>query len=276
MTVYEFAQGLGLAKFAFLCVSAMASAAAVVFLVLKITKELSLKIGNVAISLKGEEQKKDIVNLVFDFGEFQDALNDTRDLAVETLHKQAKRYTKTQVRQYMQRLRAEYAKKLESSEGEADSRRITTVVFNLFTNELKDSMFGYLMDIYEKNHLAAKSDQDLRSMAHDHYMKLADMFKDHAAGIWIPEMRPYSQVREISQGIAQFVEGLTYDILAFYKNQAATRNLVFDAARKVCSAVKAGVSESLRLPENAMYLAENFFTEENGLDATLVGEFLKK
>ena len=210
--------------------------------------------------------------MVFDYGQFQDEINDTRDLAVSTLHKQAKRYTKLQLIQYLQKLRGEYAKVLEPTV--SDSKQITNVVFNMFTNELKDSIFGYLMEIYEKNHLNGKTDKELRGLAHDHYCKIADMFKDHAAAIWIPVMQPYSQVRDISVDIAPFVEGLTYDILVYYKHLSETRILVFEAVRKICAGVKNAVNDKLRLPDNAQYLAENFFTETNGLDANLIGEFL--
>lgn len=274
MTIYEFLTALGAIKFFFLCFFSALVIVGVVLLILKIVKELSVKIGNVAISLKGEEQKKDIVNLVFDYGTFQDQINDTKDLAVETLHKQAKRYTKLQLVQYLQRLRGEYAKVLEPTI--SDSKQITNVIFNMFTNELKGSMFSYMIEIYERNHLSGKSDAELKAMAHDHYQKLADMFKDHAASIWIPVLQPYSQVREISQDIAPFVEGLVFDILVFYKCQSETRLRVFEAAKKISDGVKANVSKDLKLPDNATYLAENFYTEAGGLDIKLISEFLEE
>lgn len=274
MKLADFILAIGYARFFTLCFFALAAICGVVFIFLKILKELSVKVGNIAISLKGEEQKKDIVNLVFDFGEFQDKINDTRDLAVETLHKQARRYTKGELWQYIHRLRSEYAKAL-GSEGDSDSVQITDVIFNMFTNEIKDNMFGYLMDIYEKNHLAGKGDQELRTLAHDHYEKLADMFRDFASSIWLPVMRPYSQVREISQRIAAFAEGLVYDMLVFYKGQSITRSKVTESARKICQWVRLGVSEKLRLPENAQYLAEHFYTEESGLNEALIDEFCR-
>lgn len=274
MTAYEFLTALGATKFFFLCFFAAIVIVGAVLLILKIVKELSVKIGNVAISLKGEEQKKDIVNLVFDYGAFQDQINDTRDLAVATLHKQAKRYTKLQIIQYLQRLRGEYAKILEPSA--SDSKQITNVIFNMFTNELKGSMFSYMIEIYERNHLASKTDSELKAMAHDHYEKLADMFKDHAASIWIPVMQPYAQVRDISLNMANFVEGLIYDMLSYYRELSETRILVYEAVRKICAGVKGAVNDKLRLPENADYIAERFFTEAGGLDEDLIAEFLNE
>ena len=100
------------------------------------------------------------------------------------------------------------------------------------------------------------------------------MFKDHAASIWIPVMQPYSQVRDISKNISSFVEGLVLDILLFYKGQSKTREQVFNAVRKICDGVKDNVNDELRLPDNAKYLAENFYTESNGLNFELVSEFL--
>lgn len=272
MSVYDFLSGLGAAKFFFLCLFSSLAIVAIVLIILKIVKELSVKIGNVAISLKGEEEKKDIVNLVFDYGAFQDQINDTRDLAVATLHKQAKRYTKLQLIQYLQRLRGEYAKVLEPTI--SDSKQITNVIFNMFTNELKGSMFSYMIEIYERNHLAGKTDSELKAMAHDHYEKLADMFKDHAASIWIPVMQPYAQVRDISVDISNFVEGLVYDILAYYRELSETKRSVYDAVRKICAGVRSAVNDKLRLPENADYIAERFFTESNGLEKDLIEEFL--
>lgn len=272
MTFFDFLTGLGAVKFFFLCLFAAIASVSIVLIILKIVKELSVKIGNVAISLKGEEQKKDIVNLVFDYGAFQDQINDTRDLAVATLHKQAKRYTKLQLIQYLQRLRGEYAKVLEPTG--SDSNQITNVIFNMFTNELKGSMFSYMIEIYERNHLSGKTDAELKAMAHDHYEKLADMFKDHAASIWIPVMQPYAQVRDISVDISTFVEGLVYDILAYYRELSETKLSVYDAVRKICAGVKCAVNDKLRLPENADYIAERFFTEAGGLDKDLIAEFL--
>lgn len=274
MNFFDFMTSLPPLRFIFVCLLLLGVAASVIYAIFKAIKELSLKFGDVAISLKSSEQKKDIVGLVFDFGTFQDQINDTRDLAVETLHKQAKRYTKLQLVQYLQRLRGEYAKVLEPTGSE--SKQITNVIFNMFTNELKSTMFGYLMDIYEKNHLAQKTEKELKEMAHDHYCKLADMFKDHAAAIWIPMMAPYSQVRDVSVGIAEFVEGLTYDVLSYYKMLSETRAEVKEVSKRIIDDVKAGVDKNLNLPPNAIYLAENFYTEAGGLDAELVGEFLKE
>lgn len=274
MTLADFIVTIGYPRFLTLCVLAVLFAAAAVYIVLKALNELSLKVGNVAISLKGEQHKKDIVDLVFDFGEFQDSINDTRDLAVEVLHKQAKRFTKSQLMQYIRRLRGEYAKRLEGCKDDDNGVQITGVIFNLFCNEIKDSMFGYMMDIYEKNHLAGKSDQELKTLAHDHYEKLADLFRDYAASIWLPIMRPYSQVREISLGISAFAEGLVYDMLIFYKGRSIARGEILDAARKICAGAKRLVSDKLKLPTNAQYLAEHFFTEDGGLDTKLVEEFL--
>ena len=274
MKLADFIVGIGYPRFFTLCVFSAIIVVSIVFVILKALNELSLKVGNVAISLKGEEHKKDIVDLVFEFGEFQDSINDTRDLAVEVLHKQAKRFTKSQIMQYIRRLRSEYAKALDTTEGDANGVQITSVIFNMFCNEIKDLMFGYMMDIYEKNHLADKSDQELRTLAHNHYEKLADLFKDYAASIWIPIMRPYDQVREISQRIAPFSEGLVFEMLLFYKGQSRTRAEVFEAARKICVGAKSLVSDKLKLPENAQYLAERFYTEDDGLNKALIGEFL--
>lgn len=274
MSTYDFLAGLGVGKLATLCFFAALAAGLIVFAVLKVLKEFSLKVGNVAISLKNNEQRNDIVNLVFDYGAFQDQMNDTRDLAVSNLHNQAKRFTKTQITQYFQRLRSEYADVLEPTV--SDSRQITNVIFNLFTNELKGSMFGYLMDIYEKNHLANKSDSEMKAMAHDHYEKLADMFRDHAAAIWIPVMQPYGQVRDIAKEMASFGESVTLEILNSYKKLSETRARVFTASKKICDGVRANVSKDLRLPPNAMYMAENFYTESGGFDAALIGEFLEE
>lgn len=274
MTFLEFAENIGPAKFAILCFFVAVAFIAAFYIAVKVIKELSFKVGGVAVSMKNDEQKKDIVNLVFEYGYFQDQMNDTRDLAVECLHKQAKRYTKLQLVQYLQKLRSEYSKVLEPTI--SDSKQITNVIFNMFTNELKGSMFSYMIEIYEKNHLAAKSDAELKAMAHDHYGKLADLFKDHAASIWIPVLQPYSQVRDISQDIAPFVEGLVFDILVYYKCQSETRNRVFEAARRISEGVKERVSKDLRLPDNARYLAENFYTEQTGLDMNLIGEFIEE
>lgn len=274
MTFVDFAVRLGFSKFFVFCVFSVIAISVVSYIVLKLIREISVKIGGVAINLKNDEQKKDIVNLVFEYGYFQDQINDTRDLAVDILHKQAKRYTKLQLIQYLQKLRGEYAKVLEPTV--SDSKQITNVIFNMFTNELKSSMFGYMMEIYEKNHLASKSDAELKAMAHDHYEKLADLFKDHAAAIWIPVLQPYSQVRDISQDIAPFVEGLVFDILVYYKSQSETRVRVFEASRKICEGVRERVSKDLKLPDNARYLAENFFTESSGLDIRLISEFLEE
>lgn len=274
MTFVDFAVRLGFSKFLVFCVFSVIAISVVSYIVLKLIREISVKIGGVAINLKNDEQKKDIVNLVFEYGYFQDQINDTRDLAVDILHKQAKRYTKLQLIQYLQKLRGEYAKVLEPTV--SDSKQITNVIFNMFTNELKSSMFGYMMEIYEKNHLASKSDAELKAMAHDHYEKLADLFRDHAAAIWIPVLQPYSQVRDISQDIAPFVEGLVFDILVYYKSQSETRVRVFEASRKICEGVRERVSKDLKLPDNARYLAENFFTESSGLDIRLISEFLEE
>lgn len=274
MTAYDFLASLGTAKLAVICVAAAGAIGLAVFAILKVLKEFSLKVGNVAISLKNNEQRNDIVNLVFDYGEFQDQMNDTRDLAVESLHKLAKRYTKTQITQYFQRFRSEYADVLEPTV--SDSRQITNVIFNMFIVEMKGSMFGYLMDIYEKNHLADKTESEMRALAHDNYEKLADMFRDHAAAIWIPVMQPYGQVRDIAKELAPFGESTTLDILLFYKKMSETRARIFSATKKICDGVRAGVSKDLRLPQNAMYMAENFYTESGGFDAALIGEFLEE
>lgn len=274
MSFIEFASALGAAKFTALCFFAAALLAFVAYIILKITKELSVKIGSVAISLRGEEQKKDIVNLVFDFGAFQDDINDTRDMAIKALHEQAKRYTKLQLIQYLQKLRGEYAKVLEPTL--SDSRQITHVIFNMFTNELKSSMFAYMIEIYEKNHLNGKSDKELKDLAHDHYEKMADLFRDHASAIWLPVMQPYGQVRDISVDIAPFVEGLVYDMLDKYRFLSETRIEICEAVRKICQGVKKAVSGSLKLPDNAQYLAENFFTESGGLNQDLIDEFLNE
>lgn len=272
MSAADFVLGLGPFKFFILCLFSALTVIAVFLFASKILKELSVKVGNVNISLKNDKQKKDIVDLVFDYGLFQDQMNDTRDLAVECLHKNAKRYTTLQLDQYLQKLRSEYTKALEPSS--SDSFHICNVIFNMFTNELKASMFGYLMDIYENNHLAAKSDQELKTMAHDHYGKLADMFRDHAAAIWIQVMPPYSKVSAVSQDIAQFVEGLVYDILVHYKGLSETRRTVFDASRKICEGVRMSVEKTLKMPDKAMFLSENFYTKANGFDEALVKEFL--
>lgn len=274
MTFADFAIKLGTVKFISMCFFAALVLVLLFLVIFKALKELSVKIGGVAISLKNEEQKKDIVGLVFDYGYFQDQINDTKNLAVTTLHNQAKRYTKLQIIQYLQKLRTEYSKVLEPTI--TDSKQITNVIFNMFTNELKGSMFAYMIEIYEKNHLADKTDAEMKAMAHDHYDKLADLFRDHAAAIWIPVLQPYSQVRDISQDIAPFVEGLVYDILSYYKFQSQTRKRVFEASRKICEGVKDRVSKDLKLPENALYLAENFYTEAGGLDANLIGEFIEE
>ena len=193
-------------------------------------------------------------------------------MAVKSLHEQARRYTKLQLIQYLQKLRGEYAKVLEPTL--SDSRQITHVIFNLFTNELKSSMFAYMIEIYEKNHLSGKSDKELKDLAHNHYEKMADLFRDHAAAIWLPVMQPYGQVRDVSVEIAPFVEGLMYDILSYYRHLSETRLEITDAVRKICQGVKNAVSGSLRLPDNAQYLAENFFTESGGLNQELIDEFL--
>lgn len=274
MTAFEFLAELGTAKLAILGVCLALAAGLLSFALLKVLKEFSLKAGNVVISLKNSEQRKDIINLVFDYGVFQDQMNDTRDLAVDNLHKMAKRLTKSAITQYFQRFRSEYADVLEPTV--SDSKQITNVIFNMFTNELKGAMFGYLMDIYENNHLASKSDAEMKAMAHEHYEKLADMFRDHAAAIWIPVMQPYGQVRDIAKEMAPFGESVTYDILCGYKSFSETRGRVFSAAKKICDGVRGLVSKDLRLPQNAMYLAENFYTESGGFDASLISEFLEE
>lgn len=272
MNAADFILSLGPFKFFTLCFFSALTVILVLLGASKILKELSVKVGSVDISLKNDKQKKDIVDLVFDYGLFQNQMNDTKDLAVECLHKKARRFTKLQLLQYLQKLRGEYTKVLGPID--SDSRQINNVIFNMFTNELKSSMFGYLMDIYDNNHLALKSDQELKTMAHDHYEKLADMFRDHAAAIWIHVMPPYSQVSAVSQSIAQFVEGLVFDILVYYKGLSETRRAVFEASRKICDGVRCAVGKNLKLPDNAMFLSENFYTEANGFDASLVGEFL--
>lgn len=274
MTFFDFVEKLGVLKFLILCMTAAFVLVAVVYLIIKIVKELTVKVGGVSISLKGDKQKQDIIGLVFEYGRFQDQMNDTRDLAVTCLHSQAKRYTKLQINQYLQKLHSEYTKAIEPEM--TDTKQITVAIFNLFTNEMKGLTLGYCMEIYEKNHLAQKTDEELRTLAHDHYGKLADLFKDQAASIWSSALLPYSQIRDISRSIAPFVEGLVFSILYYYKNLSKTRLKVYDLAREISDGVKKSVGLDLKLPAKAMYIAENFYTESNGLDIELINEFLGK
>lgn len=274
MTFFDFVEKLGALKFLILCTTAAFVLVAVVYLIIKIVKELTVKVGGVSISLKGDKQKQDIIGLVFEYGRFQDQMNDTRDLAVTCLHSQAKRYTKLQINQYLQKLHSEYTKAIEPEI--TDTKQITVAIFNLFTNEMKGLTLGYCMEIYEKNHLAQKTDEELRTLAHDHYGKLADLFKDQAASIWSSALLPYSQIRDISKSIAPFVEGLVFSILYYYKSLSKTRLKVYDLAREISDGVKKSVGLDLKLPSKAMYIAENFYTESNGLDIELINEFLGK
>lgn len=272
MTFLNFAERLGVGKFLILCLTSAFVVVAVIFLIIRIVKELTVKVGGVSISLKGDKQKQDIIGLVFEYGRFQDQMNDTRDLAVDCLHSQAKRHTKLQINQYLQKLHSEYTKAIEPEMSE--TKQITVAIFNLFTNEMKGLMLGYCMEIYEKNHLAQKTDEELRTLAHDHYEKLADLFKDQAATIWSSALLPYSQIRDISKSIAPFVEGLVFSILIYYKGLSQTRVKVYDLAREISDGVKKSVGLDLKLPSKAMYIAENFYTESNGLDVALIKEFL--
>ena len=269
----DFVLNIGVGKFLILCVTAMVIVLAVLYVVLRILNTASFKIGNVAINLKNEGQRNDIVNLVFDYGAFQDAMNDTRDLAIKTLHEQSKRYTKLQLKQYTQRLRGEYAKLLEGIEPEP--KQVTTVIFNMFSKEIETSMFAYLMEIYEKNHLSDKTIDELKILSHNHYDKLADMFKDHAAAIWLPVMQPYSQVYDISMKISQFAESIVFDILSYYSSQSRERIRILDVARRISLGIKNSVAKSLKMPDNACYVAENFYSETSGLNKELIKEYLQ-
>lgn len=269
----EFILNIGVGKFLILCITAMVIVITVLFAVLKILNEASFKIGNVAINLKNEGQRNDIVNLVFDYGAFQDAMNDTRDLAIKNLQEQSKRYTKLQLKQYIQRLRGEYAKVLDGVK--QGDKQVSTVIFNLFTKEVETAMFAYLIEIYEKNHLSEKTTEELKILSHNHYDKLADMFKDHAAAIWLPVMQPYSMVYDISMKLSQFAESIVFDVLSYYSSQSRERIRILDVARKISLGIKNSVAKSLKMPDNACYIAENFYSETSGLNKELIKEYLE-
>jgi hypothetical protein len=62
--------------------------------------------------------------------------------------------------------------------------------------------------------------------------------------------------------------------LIYYKGLSQTRVKVYDLAREISDGVKKSVGLDLKLPSKAMYIAENFYTESNGLDVALIKEFL--
>ena len=274
MSLLDFLSKIDISKLVTVCFFSVIAITQIIYLALKIIKEFSLKIGNVAISMKNTEQKRDVAALVFEYGDFQDQMNDTRDLAINTLHTQVKRFSKLQLMQYLQRLKSEYTKYLEPLDTE--SKRITNIIFSMFLSELKTSMFSYIMEIYEKNHIAYKTDAELHLIAHDHFIKLCDLFQSHATAIWSTSMEPYEGVHIVSEKISSFSENLVYELVNFYRNQSETRLKILDISRRITNGIKEKVYKDLKMPDNAMTVAENFYTESGGLDKELIKDYIQE
>ncbi len=215
-------------------------------------KNVHIKLGDKEIDF---HSRKDIchdvavqtVRVVTEYADFKYALKEERDKAVFDLHRKAKWSISTGLDSYYQTITEAMVKY-----GAAESR-----VVAIMAEGVRGRQTEYLMDIYEQNHLAKKTDDELLSLTEERYPVLANIFRSYAQTYWIGEFGQVSDLfAEFEKGRPKSKQAL-YGLLAGYRELSRAKEGLYEKVDRLDSEVRDYVLANGKLPSDAMQKAQD-------------------
>ena len=246
----------------------------IILMVLKTVKELSLKIGGNVVSFSSREKQSEIVKVVTEYADFKYKIKEEQAEGIQDLHSQAKRTVAVHLDQYIKHITADYISALNKGGGE--DATLTINIFSLLIRLLYNTMFRFLMDIFEQNHLKDRSDSELKELAATNYMRLADIFREFMQTNWIEVMEPYDILHGVCLSEAEFVRGLVLRLLFTFRDLSRQKYELINTINDIDCKVRRDVQSSGALPANAISILSDLYISGTGLNKNSVEKWLSK
>ena len=245
---------------------------AVVLIIIKAVKELNFKFGDKAISFSSRKTQTAIVKVVTDYADFKYKIKEEQNEGIQDLHTQARRITAIHLDQYIRHITTDYINALNTKK--VQDKSLTINIFTLLIRLLYNEMFHFCMDIYEKNHLKDKTDNELKECSELNYLRLADIFREFMQTNWMDVMGSYETLHEVCVKETDFVKNLVFQILESYRDLSRQKYELINTINDIDCKVRRDVQNNGALPVNAISILSDLYIPGSGLNKNSVKNWL--
>jgi len=232
-----------------------------VIFILKMGKDIKVKLGNNEINLStNKEAMIPVVKTLTDYADWKADLQKEYSKDFESINKEAKRLSKLSLDNWSSKLQAEFEQNYRKL-SHPKQIELTDQCIKLIMYKLTQETMGFLMGIYEVNHLHEKDQSSIDDLVEVRYSDLIALYHLNIQTYWIKGMVPAEVFFDTCKSLKDQGKELLKSTIMGYKKLSSKKYELDVGYSKLDKEVKEYVINSTELPIDAYSRLHDLYKE---------------